>query len=133
MTEKTNDERDDQQLDDPEFRKPLVDKLKADYAKNDPKGWMGDPKRGAALGRRVICTLKPDYTGYIYVYEVVLVDGGYDRCGTYWGGGEPLWWCFVKGDEHELEQVVRGPVEHVVGLLKARFPDAQISIMSEKI
>lgn len=61
------------------------------YETNDPKGWMGDPQRGAALGRSTKHNTK-DFTGKIYLREVLLDDGGYDRLGTYWGHGPKLFW-----------------------------------------
>lgn len=103
-----------------------------EYKKNDPRGWMGDPKRGAALGRKTINTLPRDYAGYIYVREVILDDGGYDCLGTYFGHGKPLWWCAANGDDH-LDRVVRGTAEDVVAELKNYFPNSQICFAPEKI
>lgn len=103
------------------------------YKKHDPKGWMGDPSRGAAMGRPHICALKPDYSGYIYVREVVLDDGGYDCLGTYFGGGEQLWWCVVNGENNYLDMVWRGDAETVARSLKGSFPNAQICFAPEKI
>lgn len=104
-----------------------------DYKKNDPRGWMGDPSRGAAHGRPHINTLKPDYTGYIYVREVVLDDGGYDCLGTYFGIGGRLWWCTVDGGDNRLDWVLRGSAESAVTQLKTRFPDSQVCFAPEKI
>ena len=64
------------------------------YQTNDPKGWCGNPSRGAALGRPTIQDADPDaFTGKLYLRRVHLNDGGYDRNGTYFGWGSPLYWC----------------------------------------
>ena len=63
----------------------------ADYRTNDPRGWCGDIRRGAALGRD---SYKGKYSdGRLVLREVRLDNGGYDRLGTYWGHGERLYWC----------------------------------------
>jgi len=64
-----------------------------DYAKNDPVGWRGDKSRGAALGRPSINDEPGDYAGKLNVRRVHLNSGGYDRNGTYFGHGQPLYWC----------------------------------------
>lgn len=64
--------------------------MKYDYAKNNPGGWCGDPKRGAALGR---VDFHGDHTLEVKlcVRKVPLNSGGYDSLGTYWGHGEYLY------------------------------------------
>ncbi len=62
------------------------------YKTNDPKGWQGDPKRGAALGRHSVRVAKPEYSGTILLSRVRLNAGGYDQNGTYFGHGEPIYW-----------------------------------------
>lgn len=104
-----------------------------DYKKNDPRGWMGDPSRGAAMGRPHVSTLKYEYTGYIYVREVVLDGDGYDCLGTYFGAGAPLWWCVVDGDNTHLDMIFRGSAEAVAAHLKKKFPDSQVCFAPEKI
>jgi len=65
-----------------------------DYSTHDPKGWCGDPKRGAAMGRHRYLPEKPEsWTGKLYVSEVRIDGGGYDRNGTYFGHAGPLYWC----------------------------------------
>lgn len=61
------------------------------YETNDPKGWRGDPQRGAALGRASKHNTK-DFEGKMYLREVALDHQGYDRLGTYWGAGPKLFW-----------------------------------------
>lgn len=77
-----------------------------EYKANDPKGWGGDPKRGAALGRP---SRKgdPSYAGTILVREIQVSADGYDTLGTYWGKGTPLYW-FASEDE-SIEGTERAP------------------------
>lgn len=86
---------------------------KPDYQANDPKGWCGDAKRGAALGRPAIHD--PDFKGHLHVQEIPLEDG-YDENGTYFGEGRPLYWVanhlytidyMIRADDHAdvLKQV----------------------------
>ena len=55
-----------------------------------PAGWMGDPSRGAAMGR-------PDHNGALqaklHLARVRINQGGYDSGGAYWGTGQayPNW------------------------------------------
>ncbi len=76
------------------------------YSTNDPKGWCGDPSRGAALGRG---TLKgpADFNGKIYLRKVRLCQGGYDVNGTYFGIGAPLYW-YANDDDSEIEDAIDG-------------------------
>lgn len=63
-----------------------------DYKSNDPRGWCGDPKRGAALGRPSIHAHE-HFSGRLTLRRVRLNQGGYDVNGTYFGQGQPLYWC----------------------------------------
>jgi hypothetical protein len=78
------------------------------YEDNNPRGWLGDPKRGAALGR---CSEhKQGYTGTLHLSIVELDSLGYDRLGTYWGVPQRgplsnLWW--VRDDEGEVDYCIR--------------------------
>jgi len=67
-----------------------------DYGTNDPRGWCGDPSRGAALGRPTIHGVGL-VEGKMTLRRVRLNDGGYDRNGTYFGQGEPLYWYADEG------------------------------------
>jgi hypothetical protein len=62
-----------------------------DYKRNDPKGWYGDPRRGAALGRSAHHSTAEG--GKFFLRKVRLDNGGYDANGTYFGHGDPLYWC----------------------------------------
>ena len=67
-----------------------------DYSTNDPKGWGGDPKRGAALGRPTILPDDRDgFTEKLYLRHIPLDSGGYDPNGTYFGHSprQKLYWC----------------------------------------
>jgi len=68
-----------------------------DYKTNDPRGWCGDAKRGAALGRVAIDDAGRDFAGKLVLRRVHLDAGGYDGNGTYFGDGEPLYW-FADAD-----------------------------------
>lgn len=62
------------------------------YQAHDPKGWCGDPKRGAAMGRHAYRNLPASAEVRLYLRRVYLDMGGYDVNGTYWGSGAPLYW-----------------------------------------
>lgn len=77
------------------------------YERNDPKGWCGDPSRGAALGRASCHADEPaTWQGQLYLGAVRL-DGDYDQLGTYWGEREPgkaLFW--VASADYEVDFVI---------------------------
>jgi hypothetical protein len=76
-----------------------------DYKSNDPRGWCGDPSRGAALGRATINDAPRDFAGTITVCRSYLDSGGYDANGTYFGFGAPLWW--YADEEGEIDAMLR--------------------------
>jgi hypothetical protein len=89
--------------------------MKPNYKTHDPKGWGGDPKRGAALGRptiipevpRTMTVRLPDpETPWLYFRKIHVNSGGYDPNGTYFGVGTPLYWC--ADADGEIDFVVRG-------------------------
>ncbi len=57
------------------------------------RGWCGDPRRGAQMGRG---SCKPeDFVGRVHLEKVPL-DGDYDQGGAYWGaaiGNTPPLFC----------------------------------------
>lgn len=77
---------------------------KASYSTHDPKGWMGDPKRGAALGRPTIKG-PADFSGRLSLRRVRINSGGYDCNGTYFGLGAPLYW--YASDDGEIDGMLR--------------------------
>ena len=63
------------------------------YKTNDPKGWCGDPKRGAALGRGpALLRADPAQPVKLVLRRMRLDSGGYDCNGTYFGGPNNLYW-----------------------------------------
>lgn len=92
------------------------------YATNDPKGWCGDPSRGAALGRDSIHT--DDYAGPLTLRRVLL-DGDYDELGTYWGSGKPIYWYASPEGEVDACLRARDRVEAREAVL-VRYPGASI-------
>jgi hypothetical protein len=97
------------------------------YKTHDPKGWGGDPKRGAALGRSDYDVKKPaEYTGKIEVHLVPLDTGGYDPNGTYFGTGSPLFW--IASEDGQIDWVSRYKNPHdALEEVKALYPKATVS------
>ena len=99
-----------------------------DYKRNDPRGFCGDPRRGAALGRGSYNADNPaEWTGKLYVSRVPLDSGGYDKNGTYYGwGGNPLYW--VRDAEYEIDYVIR-TYNRVFAVLetKVEYPKASFA------
>jgi hypothetical protein len=56
-----------------------------------PAYWMGDPRRGAALGRATAYASAAP-AGKFSLQRVYLDSGGYDSGGAYWGHGQRLYW-----------------------------------------
>lgn len=104
-----------------------------DYKTNDPKGWCGDPKRGAALGRPTIS--EPDgntFRAPLTLREVKLDSGGYDCNGTYFGIGAPLYWCASR--DGKIDRVFRatGRAEAEARVTKM-YPKAKFKKVSKKV
>ena len=74
------------------------------YKTNDPKGWCGDPKRGAAMGRCAIHDEPKEYEGKLYLRRVRM-NGAYDTNGTYFGVGDPLYW--YSNEDGTIDSVTR--------------------------
>lgn len=95
------------------------------YKTHDPKGWCGDPKRGAALGRHTY-EGDPSFAGKLVLRRIYLDSGGYDPNGTYWGHGRSLYW-FAN---HEVEPPIDGMFradsrEDAKEQIRARYPKAR--------
>lgn len=94
-----------------------------DYKANDPKGWCGDPSRGAAMGRRDIHDHDDEQPIALYLRRVRLDEGGYDVNGTYFGSGDPLFW-YADADgtvDAMLRAKDRG---HAIEEVRLRYPRA---------
>jgi hypothetical protein len=74
------------------------------YKKNAPKGYCGDPGRGAAMGRADI-NPKAEPAGPLTVCYVELDKGGYDVCGTYWGNSALAFLYFAYGSATDGEDI----------------------------
>jgi hypothetical protein len=95
------------------------------YEHNDPKGWCGDPRRGAALGRGGPRGDASTFTGTLYVKYVGLDPQGYDRLGTYWGDGKPIFW--VADENNQVEFTFRAEdMQHALNRAASRAPNATI-------
>lgn len=93
-----------------------------DYKTHDPKGWCGDPKRGAALGRPALHG-EPDFAGKMYLRKVPLDNGGYDRNGTYFGHGDDYVYWYASADgtiDGTLRAVDRDEAKTVI---LSRYPN----------
>jgi hypothetical protein len=94
----------------------------SDYSRNDPKGWCGDPTRGAALGRK---TIEGTPDGVITVRLSPLDRQGYDRNGTYFGVGDPLYWYADEGGE--VDGMLRAAfMADALTKVRAKFPGAPV-------
>lgn len=98
-----------------------------DYKIHDPKGWMGDPKRGAALGRGAWHADDKYAPVKLYLRRVLLVYGDYDSNGTYFGGGpdtKRLYWC--ANEDQTIDFMLRGvDREDAKAQVKAKYPNAR--------
>lgn len=80
--------------------------MRPNYLTNDPKGWCGNPRAGAAHGRHTIIEVdKEHWYGRLYMSVVPLNSGGYDRLGTYFGLGDRIYW--VAGARGDIDFCVR--------------------------
>lgn len=96
-----------------------------DYSRNDPKGWCGNPKRGAALGRPTVDDCGPEYSGKLYLRRAYLDSGGYDKNGTYFGTGTPLYWC--SNEEGTVDRMLRARSRgDAVAQVRAWYPLAKV-------
>lgn len=108
----------------------------ADYTQFDPKGWCGDPRRGAALGRHTRNDPEPHTYRKEFTLNYVPLDfQGYDPLGTYFGDGDPLYW--VASQDSAIDRVFRAKnaadaMAHARALYpKAKFPKIIRSIPVE--
>lgn len=78
--------------------------MRPSYTTNDPKGWCGDARRGAAMGRPSLVG-SPDFAGKLTLQRKPLDSGGYDQNGTYFGIGKPIYW--YASDDGTIDRVLR--------------------------
>ena len=97
------------------------------YKKHDPKGWCGDPKRGAAMGRH---SYHPEYefpnpiSVKLTLRKIPIDSGGYDPNGTYFGWGAPLYW--YANEEHGIDDMLRAlSREDAKQQIRERYPNAR--------
>lgn len=99
-------------------------KTQASYKTNDPRGWCGDPSRGAALGRATIQDAPEAFSGKLTLRRVQLDSGGYDPNGTYFGTGAPLYW--TASEDGEIDYVLRASErEDARSKVRAKYPSAR--------
>ncbi len=97
-----------------------------DYKTNDPKGWCGDPERGAAMGRPSIHLDEPrNYGGRLHLRRVRMsACGAYDSNGTYFGSGTPIYW--VASADGEIDYVLRADSREQAKLqVRETYPNAR--------
>jgi len=87
-------------------------------------GWMGDPKRGASMGRQDNPSLWPNATRKFTLQRVRINSGGYDSGGAYWGIGQPLYWANCESGSIEFFFRARDRAAAKQELLK-RHPGAK--------
>jgi hypothetical protein len=65
------------------------------------------------------------YCGRLYLSKVRINQGGYDRLGTYWGIGGPLYWCANK--DLSVDYCFRASTrEEALKLVGQKYPNAKV-------
>lgn len=94
------------------------------YKTHDPKGWCGDPKRGAAMGRGSYHTADSDAPIKLTLRKVSLDSGGYDSNGTYFGWGEPLFW--YANEDCTIDDMLRAVNrDEAKRMIREQYPHAR--------
>lgn len=94
------------------------------YATNDPKGWCGDPKRGAAMGRGARHAEAKAASVKLTLRHMRLDNGGYDRNGTYFGIGQRLYW--YANEAGDIDAVLRAhDREDAKDQIRELYPNAR--------
>lgn len=110
------------------FRKPTaqkkVDAFNTETSLSPDRGYHGDTKRGANLGRP---RRAKESDQRIYLRKIRLDSGGYDSGGAYWGHGGALYQAFT--DDGALYRTYRdysrNPRESIKAEIATHFPGAR--------
>jgi hypothetical protein len=96
------------------------------------RGYMGDMRRGASLGRpnvdawsRTSGAAKPEAPRF-YLRRIPINSGGYDSGGAYWGLGPRLYWAWaLDGAGGDISRYFRAPDRDAAkAIVLAEFPHA---------
>ena len=68
--------------------------MHAETCSTPDRGWMGDRRRGASMGRSAVMTDRETSVRF-YLRKVARDSQGYDRGGAYWGCGGELYEAFT--------------------------------------
>ena len=83
-------------------------------------GWCGDPSRGAAMGRPSADHME----GVIKIQPMEMVDGAYDKGGTYWGcGSHEMGFMYVLEDSEGNQAYLRIIPGKMVESVAEAYPD----------
>jgi hypothetical protein len=94
------------------------------YARSSPRGWGGDPSRGAALGRATEAG-SADYDGKLALIRIKINRGGYDPQGTYFGVGEPLF--NLSDEDGTIDRTFRArDRKAAVAMARGMYPRAKV-------
>lgn len=97
-----------------------------DYKDNDPRGWCGDMRRGAAMGRSATHTDDKSASVKLTLRQVRLDNGGYDVNGTYfgWSRGETLYW--YADEEGTIDAMLRATSRKLAKAdIRETYPNAR--------
>ena len=98
--------------------------MRPSYKTNDPRGWCGDPTRGAAMGRGALHEATKDASVKLTLRRIRLCSGGYDPNGTYYGIGAPLYW--YADDDGTIDAMTRAHNrDDAKAHIRERYPNAR--------
>jgi hypothetical protein len=99
--------------------------------KTPDRGWMGDRRRGASMGRANRCS-DPETAGPFNLRRVNLDFQGYDEGGAYWGLDGQLWEAFTDdGAEFatfRLNEAEENGFDAAAAALRRDYPNAEIRL-----
>ncbi len=94
------------------------------YKTHDPIGWCGNANRGAALGRGSYHAEDKNLPIKFILRQIRIDSGGYDSNGTYFGIGNPIYWC--ANEEYEVDFVLRAyNREQAKAEVREQYPNAR--------